>query len=129
MFYIFFIFSQITSIPTKTNGNVAVGINSPAQSTSSNVSVANSDISSGRLVLLTKYYFVCLRCTFHFKIYCSIAIYTCNVLSILLLSIYFLFIFDVLPLNANANHFVVCEWFLLIEYALWICCVLSRTVC
>ncbi|XP_059055153.1 ras-associated and pleckstrin homology domains-containing protein 1 isoform X2 [Achroia grisella] len=39
---------SITSIPTKTNGNVAVGINSPAQSTSSNASVANSDISSGR---------------------------------------------------------------------------------
>ncbi|CAH0578166.1 unnamed protein product [Chrysodeixis includens] len=39
---------SITSIPTKTNGMPAVGINSPAQSTSSNVSVANSDISSGR---------------------------------------------------------------------------------
>lgn len=39
---------SITSIPTKTNGNATVGINSPAQSTSSNVSVANSDISSGR---------------------------------------------------------------------------------
>ncbi|XP_063838116.1 amyloid beta A4 precursor protein-binding family B member 1-interacting protein [Ostrinia nubilalis] len=39
---------SITSIPTKTNINVGVGVNSPAQSTSSNVSVANSDISSGR---------------------------------------------------------------------------------
>ncbi|XP_047040447.1 amyloid beta A4 precursor protein-binding family B member 1-interacting protein isoform X1 [Helicoverpa zea] len=39
---------SITSIPTKTNGMPALGINSPAQSTSSNVSVANSDISSGR---------------------------------------------------------------------------------
>ncbi|KAJ0183842.1 hypothetical protein K1T71_000265 [Dendrolimus kikuchii] len=37
---------SITSIPTKTN--VAVGISSPAQSTSSNASVVNSDISSGR---------------------------------------------------------------------------------
>ncbi|KAG6443224.1 hypothetical protein O3G_MSEX002738 [Manduca sexta] len=39
---------SITSIPAKTNGGAVVGINSPAQSTSSNVSVANSDISSGR---------------------------------------------------------------------------------
>ncbi|XP_075990456.1 ras-associated and pleckstrin homology domains-containing protein pico isoform X2 [Anticarsia gemmatalis] len=39
---------SITSIPTKTNGNAVVGISSPAQSTSSNVSVANSDVSSGR---------------------------------------------------------------------------------
>ncbi|CAH0703538.1 unnamed protein product [Spodoptera exigua] len=39
---------SITSIPTKTNGMPTLGINSPAQSTSSNASVANSDISSGR---------------------------------------------------------------------------------
>ncbi|XP_004929882.1 uncharacterized protein LOC101741823 isoform X2 [Bombyx mori] len=38
---------SITSIPTKTNNGVT-NINSPAQSTSSNMSVANSDISSGR---------------------------------------------------------------------------------
>lgn len=39
---------SITSIPTKTNGSAAVCISSPAQTTSSNASVANSDISSGR---------------------------------------------------------------------------------
>ncbi|CAB3225634.1 unnamed protein product [Arctia plantaginis] len=39
---------SITSIPTKTNGSTVAGISSPAQSTSSNASVANSDISSGR---------------------------------------------------------------------------------
>ncbi|XP_060809664.1 abnormal cell migration protein 10 isoform X2 [Amyelois transitella] len=39
---------SISSIPTKTNGSTTAGINSPAQSNSSNVSVANSDISSGR---------------------------------------------------------------------------------
>lgn len=39
---------SITSIPTKSNSNLATGINSPAPSTSSNVSVINSDISSGR---------------------------------------------------------------------------------
>ncbi|XP_023940847.1 abnormal cell migration protein 10 isoform X2 [Bicyclus anynana] len=39
---------SITSIPTKTNGTVPGGVNIPTQSTSSNVSVANSDISSGR---------------------------------------------------------------------------------
>ncbi|CAG5008249.1 unnamed protein product [Parnassius apollo] len=39
---------SISSIPTKTNGSTTVGVNSPAQSASSNASVANSDISSGR---------------------------------------------------------------------------------
>ncbi|XP_045458150.1 ras-associated and pleckstrin homology domains-containing protein 1 [Melitaea cinxia] len=39
---------SITSIPTKTNGTVPMGVNSPAQTASSNTSVANSDISSGR---------------------------------------------------------------------------------
>ncbi|XP_068632736.1 amyloid beta A4 precursor protein-binding family B member 1-interacting protein [Battus philenor] len=39
---------SISSIPTKTNGSITVGVNGPAQSNSSNVSVANSDISSGR---------------------------------------------------------------------------------
>ncbi|XP_050361421.1 amyloid beta A4 precursor protein-binding family B member 1-interacting protein isoform X2 [Nymphalis io] len=39
---------SITSIPTKTNGTMPMGVNSPAQSASSNISVANSDISSGR---------------------------------------------------------------------------------
>ncbi|XP_053623702.1 abnormal cell migration protein 10 isoform X2 [Plodia interpunctella] len=39
---------SISSIPTKTNGSTAAGISSPAQSSSSNASVANSDISSGR---------------------------------------------------------------------------------
>ncbi|KAL4717808.1 hypothetical protein ACJJTC_000957 [Scirpophaga incertulas] len=39
---------SITSIPTKTNGNIPIGIGSPAQTASSNVSVANSETSSGR---------------------------------------------------------------------------------
>ncbi|CAH0716167.1 unnamed protein product, partial [Brenthis ino] len=38
---------SITSIPTKTNGVAPVGVNNPAP-VSSNASVANSDISSGR---------------------------------------------------------------------------------
>ncbi|XP_047543690.1 amyloid beta A4 precursor protein-binding family B member 1-interacting protein isoform X1 [Vanessa atalanta] len=39
---------SITSIPTKTNGTMPMGVNNPAQSASSNISAANSDISSGR---------------------------------------------------------------------------------
>ncbi|XP_041987722.1 ras-associated and pleckstrin homology domains-containing protein 1 isoform X3 [Aricia agestis] len=39
---------SITSIPTKTNGNAPVNVNNAAQPVSSNASVANSDVSSGR---------------------------------------------------------------------------------
>ncbi|XP_026315948.1 uncharacterized protein LOC113227242 isoform X2 [Hyposmocoma kahamanoa] len=39
---------SITSIPTKTNGGATTDVSSPAQASSSNASVVNSDISSGR---------------------------------------------------------------------------------